>query len=92
MWIMELGDDTYYLVKCLGSISLHIPSSYALEFNDVLSVPSLKKKLLYFFCMAMLQEWNLKDSVAPLVIVVLHVMWGAWCMNDSQFLYDGYTH
>jgi hypothetical protein len=46
---VELGADATYLVKGLGSISFHIPYGGVLELNEVLFVPSLKKKYSFSF-------------------------------------------
>lgn len=47
---VELGDDSTYLVRGLGSIFFHIPSRDVI-FDDILFVPNLKKTLLSLSCM-----------------------------------------
>jgi len=48
---VELGDDATYLVKRLGYVSFHMPSSDIIKLNYVCFVHGLKKKLLSLSCM-----------------------------------------
>jgi hypothetical protein len=55
---VELGDDSMYPMKGVGSISFHIPLGYFLELSDVIFVPILKNNILLVSCIVYVQ-WRI---------------------------------
>ena len=67
---VELGDDSFYLVKWTCSISFQIPSSDVLGHSDGFFL-GLKKNIFSVSCITMLQyKLHLKDYFSLLMIIV----------------------